>query len=144
MNENIYQDQIVEWAKRTDHIASLENIHCRSVASNPLCGDRVSVELELDGDSVKAMACQVKGCLLCRAAGAILAEWARGRSFDELTTIRSDMEGALKSAYDDPESFPEGYRLFFPVRSHKSRHSCVLLPFEAVIKAVSEWKKSSL
>lgn len=140
MNENIYHDQIVEWAKRTEHIASLENIHCRSVASNPLCGDRVAVELELDGDIIKSMACQVKGCLLCRAAGAILAERIKGRGFAELKTASSDLEGALKSATDDPASFPEGYRLFFPVRSHKSRHSCVLLPFEAVIRAVSEYR----
>jgi nitrogen fixation protein NifU and related proteins len=144
MNENIYHDQIIEWSKRTDRIVKLENVHCRATASNPLCGDRVSVELELNGDVIKFMACRVKGCLLCKASSSILAERIRGLRVDELEIMRSDLDGALKSSTDDPQSFPEEYCMFFPVRSHKSRHSCVLLPLEAVIKAVSGYKTSSI
>lgn len=138
MNQDIYQDQIVEWSKKTDHSASLKNANCRATASNPLCGDRISVELELDGDVIKSMAFQVRGCMLCKASGSILAESVRGLGIDELKGIYSRLEGALKASDDDAESFPEGYGMFSPVRLHKSRHSCVLLPLEAVIKAVSE------
>jgi nitrogen fixation protein NifU and related proteins len=140
MSEDVYQNQIIEWSKRTDHTASLKNSHCRATVSNPLCGDRISVELELDGDVIKSMALQVRGCLLCKASGSILAERVRGLLFDDMKKICSELDGALKALNDDPGSFPEGYRLFFPVRFHKSRHSCVLLPFEAVIKAVSEYR----
>jgi nitrogen fixation NifU-like protein len=140
MSEDIYQDQIIEWSKKTDHVARLENAHCKATASNPLCGDRISVELELSGEFIKSMAYQVKGCLLCKASSSILAERAGGLGFGELTKMISELDGALKSSKDDTESFPEGYRLFYPVRFHKSRHSCVLLPFEAVIKAVSEYR----
>lgn len=144
MNGNIYHDQIIEWSKRADHIATLENVHCRATASNPLCGDKISVELELDGDIIKSMSCQVKGCLLCKASSSILAERIRNMRFDELRIMSSDLDGALKSSIDNPESFPEGYRMFFPVRLHKSRYSCVLLPLEAAIKAISEYMTSSL
>ncbi len=138
MNQDIYQNQIVEWSKRADHSASLKNANCRATASNPLCGDRISVELVLDGDVIKSMAFQVRGCMLCKASGSILAERVRGLGFDDVKKICSELEGALKALNDDPGSFPEGYRLFFPVRLHKSRHSCVLLPFEAVIKAAPD------
>jgi len=144
MSENIYHDQIIEWSKRTDHIASLKNFHCKATASNPLCGDRISVEMELNGDVIKSMAYQVKGCVLCKASSAVLAERARGLRFDDLNVIYSELDKALKSSADNPDSFPEGYRLFFPVRSHKSRHSCVLLPFNAVDKAISEYRASTL
>jgi nitrogen fixation protein NifU and related proteins len=143
MSEDIYQNQILEWSKRTDHTAGLENVHCRATVSNPLCGDRISVELELDGDVIKSMAFQARGCLLCKASGSILAERVSGLGIDELKGICSRLEGALKASDNDPESFPEGYNLFFPVRLHKSRHSCVLLPFQAVITAVSEYRDSS-
>ena len=138
MSEDIYQEQIIEWSKKTDHTAGLKNAHCSATASNPLCGDRISVELELAGDVIKSMAYQVRGCLLCKASSSILAERASGLELDELKKLRSELEGALNASNDVAESFPEGFRLFFPVRLHKSRHSCVMLPFEAVIKAVSD------
>jgi nitrogen fixation NifU-like protein len=143
MKEEIYQSQIIEWSKKTDHVAGLKNANCKATASNPLCGDRISVELELAGDVIKSMACQVRGCLLCKASGSILAERVSGLGIDEVKGICSRLEGALKASDDDPESFPEGYSMFFPVRLHKSRHSCVLLPFQAVITAVSEYRDSS-
>ena len=142
MSQDIYQDQIIEWSKKTDHTAWLKNAHCKATASNPLCGDRISVELELAGEVIKSMAYQVRGCLLCKASSSILAERASGMGFDELKNMSSRLDGALKALSDDPESFPEGYGLFFPVRLHKSRHSCVMLPFEAVIQAVSEYRNS--
>jgi nitrogen fixation protein NifU and related proteins len=138
MKENIYHDQIIEWSKKTDHIAGLKKAHCKATASNPLCGDRISVELELAGEVIKSMAYQVRGCLLCKASSSILAERASGLGFDELKNMSLKLDGALRALTDDPESFPEGFGLFFPVRLHKSRHSCVMLPFEAVIKAVSD------
>jgi nitrogen fixation protein NifU and related proteins len=139
MNENIYQSQIIEWAKKADHVAGLKNAGCRATASNPLCGDRISVELELAGNIIKSMAYQVRGCLLCKASSSVLAELVIGMGFDELKEMGSALEGALKSSGGEQGSFPEGYRMFFPVRLHKSRHSCVMLPFEAVIQAVSDF-----
>jgi nitrogen fixation protein NifU and related proteins len=144
MNENLYQTQIIERSKMIDQATHLEDANCTGTASNPLCGDRISVELQLDGDIIKSIACHVRGCLLCKASSSILAEQAKGLSFDGLITLYSDVVNALNSSTDAPESFPEGYRLFFPVRSHKSRHSCVMLPFDAVIKAVSEYKTLSV
>jgi nitrogen fixation NifU-like protein len=101
------------------------------------------VELELNGEVIKSMAYQVRGCLLCKASSSILAERVKGMGFDELKNMSSKLDGALNALNDDPESFPEGYGLFFPVRLHKSRHSCVLLPFEAVITAFSEYRTLS-
>lgn len=136
MSENIYHKQIIEWSKKTDHSNKLEHPDCSATVSNPLCGDRVLVELELDGDVIRSISCRIKGCMLCKASGAILAQGARGMRLDELKDMRSKLDSTLKSP-DDPGSFPEAYRMFIPVRSHKSRHSCVLLPFDAVIEAVS-------
>jgi len=142
MNENIYQDRIIEWSKRTDHVAVLEKIHCSATASNPLCGDKISVEMELDGDLIKSIAYQVKGCVLCKASSAVFAEQARGWRFDYFNEISSILDGALRSSADAPAAFPEGFSMFSPVRLHKSRHSCVLLPFKAAEKAISQYMAS--
>jgi nitrogen fixation protein NifU and related proteins len=137
MNEDLYQDQIIEWSKKSDNSTGLETADCSATASNPLCGDRISIDLQLEGQIIKAMGYKVRGCLLCKASSSILAELVTGMTSDELKAMHTDLGLGLKSTSDDPESFPEKFRLFFPVRLHKSRHSCVMLPFEAAVKAIS-------
>jgi len=140
MSNDLYHDRIIEWSKKTDHDNRLENPDRSATVSNPLCGDRITVELKMEGDIIKVVSCLVKGCMLCKASGAILAELAGGMKISELKTMALDLELALKSQNDNPESFPEAYGVFYPVKKHKSRHSCVLLPLNAVIKAFSECK----
>lgn len=143
MSNDLYHERIIEWSKKIDRYKRLENPDCSATVFNPLCGDRITVELEMENDLIKAVSCSVKGCMLCKASGSILAESAGGMKCGELKTLASDLERALKEQVDDHETFPEPYRVFFPVRRHKSRHSCVMLPLDAAIKAFSECKGCS-
>jgi nitrogen fixation NifU-like protein len=137
MSEDLYQDAIIEWSKRTGHAGYLEHVDKKGTASNPLCGDQVTIELRMEGEAIQSTAHQVRGCVLCRASSAHLAELAKGLTLDQIKKIRHDLDMMLKRPGDDPTDFPESHRLFFHVRSHKSRHSCVLLPYDAVINALS-------
>jgi nitrogen fixation protein NifU and related proteins len=139
MSEELYQEQIIQWSKKADHMACLDNFNCSCTVKNPLCGDRISVELRVSSGQIKAAAFQIRGCLLSKASTSILNESLKGKTIDQVKKAGSDLEDALKSSSGGPEHFPEEYRMFYPVRERKSRHSCVLLPFEAVIKALSKY-----
>ncbi len=82
------------------------------------------------------MAYQVRGCLLCKASSAHLASLAQGLTLDEIRKMRQDLNRALKKPHLEHAYFPKSHIIFFPVRSHKARHSCVLLPYDAVIEAL--------
>ena len=137
MNTDIYHDPIIEWSKRKEHEGTLLDSDCRATMNNPLCGDRVTVELRLKGEGILEMAHQVKGCVLCKASSAHLAALAKGLTLDNIKRMRQDLDKALKSPEEDPNDFQESHEIFRPVRSHKSRHSCVLLAYDAVIEALS-------
>lgn len=136
-NEDLYQDAIIEWSKKTAHADHLEDPDKKGTASNPLCGDQVNVELRMEDRIIRSMAVQVRGCILCKASGCHLAEFAEGLTLDKIKMIRHDLENTLRSADDLLPGLPEGLRMFLPVRPHKSRHACVLLPYDAVINAAS-------
>jgi nitrogen fixation protein NifU and related proteins len=141
MNEELYQKQIIELSKKADHSVRLDNANCSCTVSNPLCGDRITVELQLDGEKIKSIACQVRGCLLCKASTSVLSEIADGMTLEQVKRVAFDLSQALKASSDNPECFPAEYRMFYPVRPRKSRHSCVMLPFDGVVKAISEYVK---
>ena len=141
MTEDIYQDTIIEWSKKTNHTARLEKVDSKATASNPLCGDQVTVELTIEGGVIQQMGHQVRGCVLCKASSSHLASRAKGLTLDKIKEMRQVLNKALKTQDLDPADFPETHWLFSPVRSHKSRHSCVLLPYDAAIDALTRCTK---
>ncbi|MCB1675946.1 MAG: iron-sulfur cluster assembly scaffold protein [Halioglobus sp.] len=106
---------------------------------NPFCGDRVDLEIKIEEGRVTALAQKVRGCMLCEAAANALARSAQGLSLAEIEAARDSLQAMLRGV-DTSEWPPGGWEAlasFEPVRRHKSRHGCVLLPFTALVQALS-------
>ena len=135
MTDQLYQDRIVALAKAKTGAGKLAAPTRAARKDNPLCGDRVTIELKLDGQGkIAEIAHQVRGCLLCQASAAALASVAVGRDAKGIAEIRHDAERAVGREAGEAH---EPFAAFAPVRDHKSRQECVLLPFEALKDALS-------
>lgn len=135
MNDQIYQDRIVALAKAKTGAGKLETPTKSARRDNPLCGDRVTVDIKLDGQGrITEIAHQVRGCLLCQASASALSAVAVGRDAAGIAELRHDAERALGREAGEPH---EPFTAFAPVAAHKSRQECVLLPFEALKDALS-------
>jgi len=135
MGKSMYEDSILQWANTSDHQCIIEHPDREAIATNPLCGDRVTIQVQIEGDTIKQLCYQVRGCLLCRASCAHLAYMAAGLDQAKLKDLRDRFDQFLKAS-DDTMVFAS-HQIFSPVRSHRSRHRCVLLPYEATLKALS-------
>jgi len=110
----------------------------RSVTlDNPLCGDRVTIEVKLAGGRITSLGHQVRGCLLCEAAAETIAEHAPGKTGAELADVAKAVTAILKDGAAAPEGEWATLAMFTPVHRAKSRQDCVLLPFEALGKALA-------
>ena len=134
MTDQLYQDRIVALAKAKTGAGKLASPTKSARRDNPLCGDRVVVDVKLDNGKIAEIAHQVRGCLLCQASASALASVAVGRNAAGIEKVRLDAERAI--GREEGEA-AEPFAAFAPVRSHKSRHECVLLPFEALQSALS-------
>ncbi|NNF98871.1 MAG: iron-sulfur cluster assembly scaffold protein [Desulfobacteraceae bacterium] len=136
MTEDIYQDPIIRLSKQREHDGFLDSPDIRGTADNPLCGDRVTVELDISDGIIRHMKYQVRGCLLTRASCANLAGMIEGVDISGIHRLRNEFNRALSSQGSDRHEFPPPVAVFSPVAPHKSRHSCLLLPYDAVIDAM--------
>lgn len=135
MNDQIYQERIVALAKAKTGAGKLSEPTRSARRDNPLCGDRVTIDVRLDGQGkISEIAHQVRGCLLCQASASALAATAVGRDAGGIAGLRLDAERALGR---EPGEAGEPFSAFAPVAAHKSRQECVLLPFEALKDALS-------
>jgi nitrogen fixation NifU-like protein len=55
--------------------------------TNPLCGDRVRIELALDGDIVVEARFTANACAICIAASSMLTELVRGAPLEDVETL---------------------------------------------------------
>ena len=135
MNDQLYQDRIVALAKAKTGAGKLAAPTKSARRDNPLCGDRVTIDVRVDGEGrIAEIAQQVRGCLLCQASTSALASVAVGRDKSGIEALRHDAEKAIGREMGVPG---EPFAAFAPVRAHKSRQECVLLPFDALQDALS-------
>jgi nitrogen fixation protein NifU and related proteins len=138
MNDELYHQAILELAKKARQASRLEAPQASVTVDNPLCGDRVTLDLNLADGRVREVGHRVRGCLLCQAAAVAIGERAPGETPAALRTIARDLGDALAGPPAAARmAWPE-LAAFAPVHAHKSRHECVLLPFEALTQALDQ------
>ena len=136
MKDELYHQAILELARKARQASRLEAPQASVTVDNPLCGDRVTLDLNLADGRVREVGHRVRGCLLCQAAAAVIGERAPGETPESLRAVARDLGAAIAGT---PEAarmpWPE-LAAFAPVHAHKSRHECVLLPFAALTQAL--------
>ena len=135
MSDELYHEKIVALAKAKTGAGKLATPTRTARRDNPLCGDRVIIDVKLDASGkITEIAHQVRGCLLCQASASALSAVAVGRDASGVAEVRHDAERALGR---EEGAAHEPYAAFAPVAAHKSRQDCVLLPLEALKDALS-------
>ena len=134
---NLYHDAIVRVARSGVGAGRLEKPHGSHTVDNPLCGDRVTIDVQVENGNVACVGHVVRGCMLCEAAASIIAEQAIGESFKDLDSVSQTLQSMLERD-EAIETNWEGLEMFRPVANYRSRHLCVLLPFQALIGAIQD------
>lgn len=133
--QELYQEAIKALAAAGTGHGRLDAPDARALLDNPLCGDRVEIEVKLSAGRIAALAHRVKGCLLCRAAAAAIGQRATGASAEEIERLAAQLTEMIERLGPPPEGWPE-LAAFAPVHGHRSRYGCVLLPFESLLVAL--------
>jgi nitrogen fixation protein NifU and related proteins len=134
MNADLYDAAILAEAKAAFGAGRLDQADAHVECDNPLCGDRISLDLRFDGESIARVGHVTRGCLLSRAAASLLARHLAERDGAGAADARAAAQAVLEGREPPPE-WAE-LAMFKPVHGVKSRHECVLLPFEALEQAL--------
>lgn len=132
MSDALYNKQLLRLAADAAGSGRLERPDASATVHNPACGDRVTMDLELDGGRVRALGHHTQACILTQASAAILGTAALGASRAELEALAEAVREMLKGG---PAPL-EAYGAFAGVGEHPARHVCVLLPLQAVLEAL--------
>lgn len=141
MSDALYHQAIMERAKAPARAGALPQPDGTATIDNPLCGDRVKFDIMLRDGKIADVAQHVRGCALCQASASVIAGAAIGQDEAALIGAEKALRAMLRDEAPAPAAPFQDLSIFTPVRPHRSRHDCVLLPFEALRTALSAARK---
>lgn len=132
--EALYQERILALARVARSRPRLDAPSHTGTASNPVCGDRVVVDVDVDmADRIIGLGARVDGCALCEAAAGLMFQEIEGWKFGDAVGLHLPITRWL--ADEQQDIAVDGQDSFTPVKSFPSRHRCVILPFQALAEA---------
>ena len=148
MNDNnldqLYREVILDHNRSPRNAEPLEKPTIEAEGFNPICGDKLKVELELDDKKcIKDVSCQSCGCSISVSSASIMGEEIRGKSVKEARELvekfRAMMAGKEKMESDtgDLEAL-EGVKKF-PVRI-----KCALLAWATLAQGIDQAKSGKV
>ena len=84
----LYQELILDHNRSPRNRGELENADHAAEGYNPLCGDRVTVRLILDGDVIRDIRFEGSGCAISTASASLMSEAVKGRTIAEVRVRR--------------------------------------------------------
>lgn len=137
MSEALYNTAILRLAASIPHQLRLPAPQASVVKVSPVCGSRVTVDLDLGPDGrVARFGQEVRACALGQAAASLFGAHVLGRSPAELAAARDALAAFLAGTAATPGDWP-GLELFAPARPHSARHGSIRLAFEAGAEAAA-------
>ncbi len=88
---SVYSEIILDYYRHPRNKGTLDHPHIKAKDSNPLCGDIIEMQLELDGnDSVKDVRFNGQGCAISQASASMLTELVKGKRLDDVRSISKE------------------------------------------------------
>ena len=132
----LYQKQILELAKQSRTRELDINAPLQASCDNTTCGDRVDISFALKDGAINNIGIKVRGCALCEAgAGLVLAQF-EGIKQDTARQMTAQFTRWIGKEQDQVPN--DDMAKFLPVRDIRNRHKCVLLAFQAAMKALGQ------
>ena len=138
MAEALYNTQILRLAADTAHAARLEAPQASATKVSPVCGSKVTADIDLDSTGrISRHGQEVRACALGQAASTLVGAEIIGKTPAELATARAELADWLAGRSDAEPHWP-GMTVFAPARPHRARHPSILLAFDAAIAAADQ------
>lgn len=135
----LYQETILDHGKRPRNFRELASANRKAEGYNPLCGDRETVYLELEGDTVRDISFQGAGCAISTASASMMTETIKGRSRSEAEALFERFHDLITGGSSAPADAPPLGKLevFSGVREYPVRIKCATLPWHTMRSALN-------
>jgi nitrogen fixation NifU-like protein len=135
---DLYQEVILDHSRKPHNFRALPGANRRAEGYNPLCGDQVTIFLNVQNDRIQDISFQGKGCAISKASASVMTDLLKektraeaGALFDRFRRLVTDPEAPVLDGSDK-------LAIFSGVREFPTRVKCAILAWHTLKAALEK------
>ena len=87
---DLYREQILDHARNPHNFGEIEDPDFTYEDSNPLCGDRVRIDVKVEDGIIADIKFSGRGCAISQASASMLTDMMKGQKVDEIRELSAE------------------------------------------------------
>ena len=141
----LYQQVILDHNKKPRNFRKLETANHSAEGFNPLCGDQLTIYLNLEDDRVTDVGFEGSGCAISKASASMMTQAVKGKSKEQAETLFKEFHSMVTGELDEEneENTLGNLKIFAGVREFPVRVKCATLPWHTMHAALHKQDQAS-
>lgn len=132
---DLYQEVILEHSKAPRNFRRPATTNHTAEGYNPLCGDRYTVFLDLEGDAIRDIGFQGAGCAISKASASMMTQMVKGKTKAEAEKLFEQFHDMVTGEAGDGDGLGK-LAVFAGVRKFPARVKCATLAWHTLQSAL--------
>ena len=133
---DLYQEVILDHNKRPRNFRRIEPASHHADGFNPLCGDKLSLTMTIEGENITDVAFQGSGCAISKASASLMTDAVKGKSVEEARSLFERFHRMVTTPPDAPVEDMGKLSAFAGVREFPVRVKCASLAWHTLKAAL--------
>jgi nitrogen fixation protein NifU and related proteins len=135
----LYQQVILDHNKKPRNFRKLATANHTAEGYNPLCGDQLTVYLQLENDAVKDISFEGSGCAISKAAASMMTQAVKGKTKQEAERLFTEFHKMVTGDLDEQTTPNQlgNLQIFSGVREFPVRVKCATLAWHTMQAALT-------
>ncbi|HEX7965152.1 MAG TPA: SUF system NifU family Fe-S cluster assembly protein [Gammaproteobacteria bacterium] len=134
--KDLYRDVIVDHNRSPRNFRKIPDADRALEGFNPLCGDKLTLYLKLDGGTIKDLSFEGSGCAISVASASLMTERLKGKTRAEAESLFGTMHELLTKADAPADESLGKLAALSGVREFPSRVKCASLCWHTLMAAL--------
>ena len=140
---DLYQEVILDHNRRPRNFRTIEGASHHADGYNPLCGDKLSLTVQVDGDSIADVAFVGSGCAISKASASLMTDAVKGKSVEEARSLFERFHRMVTTPPDAPVEDLGKLSVFGGVREFPVRVKCASLAWHTLKAALDREERTT-
>jgi nitrogen fixation NifU-like protein len=144
ITKSLYQEVILDHNRKPRNYGKLDKASHHAVGHNPLCGDHLDIDLNLEGEHIEGIAFHGESCAICKASASMMTTVVKGKSLADAEMLIKEFRDMATGTLDLAHPHHLGrLTVFAGVRDLPTRVKCAILPWHTLHAALNSVSTTS-
>jgi nitrogen fixation NifU-like protein len=135
MIDELYQEVILDHSKSPRNFGVLDQYTCTAEGKNPMCGDQLTVYVDIKDDVVSDVSYRARGCAISIASASIMSSIIKGKTIEEVHILFDKFQKLCTGHDVEDDDDIERLRVLSGVSKFPTRVKCATMSWHAVREA---------